>query len=119
MIVRHEHLEFDYKRRDELVQELSDVTSEEGAKRIAEEEAKPFFTSTPEYCFVCGEHLNLPAVMWHGFSGVSKRSPEVWMHPTCAKDLSHRLLRDANELRLGKAKADQIFDRWGKGQSGQ
>jgi hypothetical protein len=54
-------------------------------------------------CFVCKDKVTVPCVMWRGFTGV------VWLHTECCQILAFSLQRDADEVRLGKHAADEIY----------
>lgn len=121
MIVHPRHLEFDFGKRQKMEAELAELVEqgeigEQDANELAEGSGEPFFTETPEFCFVCGHALSMPSIMWHGHHGTARDNLDIWMHPKCAESLSRRLLRDTDELKLGKAKADLILDEWEKGQ---
>ena len=115
MIVRPEHFAFDREKQRKL-EELArdDTLSQQQRESVSEVgQDQPFFTDVQSYCFYCGEKLTVPAVMWHGNDGKhSGASLEIWLHVKCAEQLSARIDRDVNELRIGKQKADEELAAW-------
>lgn len=97
MIVRQKDFEFDFKRRQEREEAyISDGMPPDEAKELADQETVPWFTVIDpphEFCFVCGEKLTIPAIVWSG--GDSRR---IWMHPQCADRLCVGLMRDVKEF---------------------
>lgn len=115
MIVRSNHFQYDRDNAREIQELASDKTlSQEQRDLVAELGTdQPFFTEVQSYCFYCGERLTVPAVMWHGNDGKRSGEPaEIWLHPKCAEQLSARIQRDINELKLGKKSADEQLQQW-------
>ena len=115
MIVAPEHFAFDRDKQRELetlatdealTQEQRDSVNELGRDQ-------PFFTEAKSYCFYCAQKLTVPAIMWHGNDGKhSGNTIEIWLHPKCAEQLSPRIDRDVNELKIGKKLANEQFATW-------
>jgi hypothetical protein len=115
MIVKPEHFSFDRDKQREVHKLATDETLTEEQRDLVNELGtdQPFFSEAQSYCFYCGEKLTVPAVMWHGNDGKHSGDPlEIWLHAKCAEQLSVRIDRDVNELRIGKQKADEGFAAW-------
>src|ERR1043166_2848955 len=115
MIVKPENFGFDRDKRREIDKLATDETLSEEQRDLVSELGtdQPFFTEVQSYCFYCGEKLTVPAVMWHGNDGKHSGEPlEIWLHAKCAENLSARIERDVNELKLGKKAADEQLAAW-------
>lgn len=120
MIVRPEHFAFDPEKQCKLEQLATDETLTVDQKELVTELAtdEPFFTEVQSFCFYCGEKLTVPAVVWHGSGGNQPGDTiEIWLHPKCAEQLSARIERDVDELKLGKKLADERFENWKRNHS--
>jgi hypothetical protein len=115
MIVRPEHFAFDREKLQHLLQLGIDETLTQDQKELVSELGtdEPFFTEVQSFCFYCCERLTVPAVAWHGSGGKQPGDTiEIWLHPKCAEQLSARIQRDVNELKIGKQKADEQLGAW-------
>lgn len=115
MIVRPKHFDVDRDKQRELDKLASDETLTLEQQNLVDEVGtdQPFFIAVHSYCFYCAEKLTVPAIMWSGCEGQHAGDKnEIWLHPTCAEQLSQRIVRDVNELRIGKQKADELFAAW-------
>jgi hypothetical protein len=115
MIVRPEHFAFERDRKREIDELVTDQTLTQDQRDLVSEVGtdRPFFSEVQSFCFYCGEKLTVPAVMWNGNHGKHSGDPlEIWLHPKCAEQLSARMARDVNELRLGKKSADEQLAAW-------
>jgi hypothetical protein len=56
----------------------------------------PVFLRVPDKCFLCGEKLTLPAVMWNGCDS------QLWLHAKCVFPLCAPLLYDAKKAMKSK-----------------
>jgi len=115
VIIRPEHFAFDREKLQHLLQLGIDETLTPEQKKLVSElgTAEPFFTEVQSFCFYCGEKLTVPAVAWHGASGKQTGDAiEIWLHPKCAEQLSARIQRDVNELKIGKKQADEQLAAW-------
>jgi hypothetical protein len=118
MLVQPKHLEWNFKKRDEVKQNLADSVrkgelSAEDAKAIFDAtDFGPFIETVADRCYFCGDNLLMPAVMWHGHQCTGSGSLEIWMHPKCVEGFMHRLMRDANEADHGKDAANGTLKIW-------
>ena len=115
MIVGPEHFAFDRDKQRKLHQLATDPTLTRDQKELASELGtnQPFLSEVQSYCFYCAQKLTVPAIMWHGNDGKhSGNIIEIWLHPKCAEQLSPRVARDVNELKIGKKLADEQFAVW-------
>lgn len=115
MLVRPEHFAFDREKLQRLLQLGIDETLTQDQKELVSELGtdEPFVTEVQSFCFYCGEKLTVPAVAWHGSSGKQTGDTiEIWLHPKCAEQLSARIQRDVNELKIGKKQADEQLATW-------
>ena len=115
MIVRSDHFEYDRDKVREIQKLARDKTLSEDQRDLVSELGTDdaFFTEAQSFCFYCGKKLTVPAVMWHGNDGKHSGDPlEIWLHPKCAEQLSPRIARDTNELKLGKKSADEQLREW-------
>jgi hypothetical protein len=115
MIVTPEQFGFDRDKQREIEKLATDKTLTEEQRDLVSELGtdRPFFSEVQSYCFYCGEKLTVPAVMWHGNDGKHSGDPlEICLHAKCAENLSARIERDVNELKLGKKAADEQLAAW-------
>ena len=115
MIVRPEQFRFNVeKARDLSALAVDETLTQEQKDLVSEPDTdQPFLTEVRSFCFYCAEKLTVPAIAWHGCAGKHPGdTTEVWLHPKCADQLSARIRRDANELKIGKQKADEQLDAW-------
>lgn len=69
-------------------------------------EIKGDFLSPTDDCFHCGNKLSgFPIVMWDGFP------MQIWLHVNCVRGLTLGLMRDYNEIQVGKEVADEMLRR--------
>jgi len=101
--------DFDFHFPDWL--HAPEVTDEERKKIQASGLAEPYvifgkegMCNPTEFCFFCGEKLTLPMVMWHG-----SNHSEIWLHPNCVRPFCNRMMRDFNQLAIGKDEANAIL----------
>ena len=65
------------------------------SRRISEMDGDPFGVSAGGHrCFLCGEFLNDPVIMWAGANG-----EQIYLHGPCVIDWLPGLLRDVHELK--------------------
>lgn len=92
----------------EIREKFSTLNRKEKAElRISKEDctwSDAEFLDADEFCFFCSEPLSLPCCMWQGQGG-----RQIYIHPDCVYPLSHRLMRDADELKTGKEDADELL----------
>src|SRR5437016_3291271 len=115
MIVRPKHFEFDREKQRQLEQLATDETLSQDQRELASELGtnQPFITEVHCFCFYCAEKLTVPAIVWHGCAGkTAGDATEIWLHPKCAEQLSARIQRDVNELKIGKKQADEQLATW-------
>ena len=62
------------------------------------------FLDAQELCYYCSEPLSIPCCMWHGEGG-----RQIYLHRECVYRFANRLMRDADELQIGKADADELL----------
>lgn len=62
------------------------------------------FLEADDFCFYCSEPLTLPCIMWSGEAG-----RQIYLHPKCVNEFAYDLMRDAEELSVGKVKADELY----------
>ena len=115
-IIRPEYFAWDLEKQRQLEQLARDETLSEDVRELIgdfETTSHPFVTEVQSYCFFCAEKLTIPAIIWHGADGnTCGDAVEIWLHPKCAEQLSARLQRDVNELRIGKKSADEQLAVW-------
>lgn len=72
---------------------------------MSEMSENPFGLSAAGHrCFLCGEFLQDPAVMWSGLDGQT-----IYLHSECSLRWLPGLMRDATEIRYaGKPCANQL-----------
>jgi hypothetical protein len=115
VIVRPKHFAFDLEKQRRLEQLATDETLTQDQKELIDELGRdqPFFTEVQSSCFYCAEKLTVPAIVWHGCAGKhAGETTEIWLHAKCAEQLSARIERDVNELRIGKKNADEKLAAW-------
>lgn len=115
MIIRPEDFEHDLEKQRQLEQLAKDETLSEEVRQLVgdTESSHPFVMEVQSFCFFCAEKLTVPAVIWHGASGIERGDAvEVCLHPQCAEQLAARVQRDVTELRQGKQKADEQLAAW-------
>lgn len=62
------------------------------------------FLDVEDQCFFCSQPLVVPCCMWQGQGG-----RQIYFHPDCVYPFAHRLMRDVDELRIGKEDADELL----------
>ena len=100
MIVRESHFEIREKFKDLSAKEKAEfgLTAEDCAWTDA------VFLDADEFCFFCSEPLAVPCCMWQGEGG-----RQIYLHQSCVYGFAHRMMRDADELQVGKEDADELF----------
>jgi hypothetical protein len=105
MIFRKEHFEYDWQKRAETAEEIEDCIERgievPNANQLLDPEryAPGFVHEMHVYCFVCGDKLTVPLIMWNGFDGHSlEDGKQIWMHPNCAHRLSEHLEKDWKKI---------------------
>ena len=109
MIADASKFEWDYKHRAERAAEWAEyagISIEESLQQLTDHDGVPMlgvhgFEDSPVNCFICGERLTVPFVFWAGCS-------RIGLHSGCAFHLANGLLRDVNEMTIGKPEADRI-----------
>ena len=100
MIVREENFEvsekFEFLSASE--KEKFGISQDDCAWTDAE------FLKADDFCFFCSKPLTLPCCMWHG-----EGRRQIYFHPKCVHEFAHRLMRDAEELSIGKEDADELL----------
>ena len=95
-------------------QETKDKLRELGITDDPISDVEAGFYHVPDFCFFCGERiLELPAIMWagvHPSETPKDNHPQLWLHVGCVKTFCDRIMRDYNEIKLGKEKADRILE---------
>jgi hypothetical protein len=57
------------------------------------------FCEIPNRCFLCGNDLKLPAIMWNGCHGTDEKdATPIWFHPECALDFAEHLKTDHSRI---------------------
>jgi len=118
MLVVSKHLQWNFKfhaaRKKEVEEAVrAGVLSQDEAKALlSRENFRPFLDDIERQCFVCRNKLKIPAVMWHGADAANRENLDLWFHPECVEGFAQRLMRDANEAKYGKEKADAILQTW-------
>ncbi|KIO49584.1 hypothetical protein [Nitrosospira sp. NpAV] len=121
MLVRSKHIQFNFEKHRKTSQEVEDAVQTQGLSQndaeslLSPERFRPFIQEVGKRCFhCCGDLQQLPAVMWHGHNPTTPEPEplEIWFHPGCVEKFVQLLLRDANEVSLGKEEADEILHHW-------
>jgi len=117
MILKAEDFEYDFKKRNECVQEcLEAVKNGQMDERDMEhlcdiDRFAPHPWDIGGNCFVCGNKLTLPLIAWHGCDKNGEPDPvHIGIHPDCAPTLFLGMKDDWHEFDMTLRPGGETYD---------
>jgi hypothetical protein len=105
MILKPEEFEYDFKKRNECIQECQEDVkngrmSQENMDYLCDiERFAPYPWNVGDYCFQCGGQLTFPAIAWAGHAKDGPGLRSIAMHPDCVTHMFNGLKNDWHEWR--------------------
>jgi hypothetical protein len=81
------------------IRERKEICRQEGYDESFAGEPVNFFEmggEHPSVCFLCGEKLTVPCVMWVGPVDIKSTAGELWLHRECAREFGEKLVEEYN-----------------------